>query len=814
MKASARLRALGGIALLAIAAGCSTEHFRKSADKEVYGVIQAKSPLVQGMDTRFTIEQTNGVSWEGFPTSTNVEAFLGPDGERERGAHVLSLGDALKTAIRCSRSYQSQKEQLYLSALALTLARHEFTPIFSGSGTIDVNYPSSAITDYYYDPLTDEVKPIYTDNLVELHSGAGVRADWLIRDVGRITAGFTADVLRFVAGDPRWITSSRLTATFARPLLRNAGFKLEMENLTQAERQLLYDIRDFVRYRKDFSVQVATAYYGVLGTRDAVRNSYLNLQSSRKNADRSRALAQEGRITQSDLGRLEQQEFSAEGSWVNEVRAYQQRLDNFKIQLGLDPDAQLVLDDRELEVLRIHHPVLQVEESIEVALAARLDYLNAKDELVDTERKLTLAANFLKPRVDLVASATMDSEPNKSNLAWPDPDYLQLNAGLSLDPALDRKAERNAYASALLNRNRAAREVAQQEADIKFEVRDSWRTLDQAKRSYEISEIGVKLAERRVEEQNLLAELGRAKAQDQVDAQNDLINSKNQRTQALVTHTIARLQFWNNLGILLHQRERSMGGDQGWQRPVTVFSRLSRVNRAGGWSWPPFSRSRPGHLEARQQSSGNTPMFAARRGPLEITVLEGGSLQALESQEIKCEVRVGYQGTKILKIVEEGYFVTEDDVKTNKVLVRTGLFRYGKANRAAGDLVPVRSGQPDQCAAKLRNPGQSECERHQGCGAKSPFRSHGFRQVPRRLGHGKNCRGNRPGSVACPRRHQRCGADDARAGGGVGETSPCRPRNARTHGRRGTPHGSRNGCDGVHHQRGWRISHRSAGRAH
>jgi HlyD family secretion protein len=61
--------------------------------------------------------------------------------------------------------------------------------------------------------------------------------------------------------------------------------------------------------------------------------------------------------------------------------------------------------------------------------------------------------------------------------------------------------------------------------------------------------------------------------------------------------------------------------------------------------------------------------FVARRGPLPISVLEGGSIQALESQEIKCEVRVGYQGTKILKIVEEGYQVTEEDVKTNKVLV-------------------------------------------------------------------------------------------------------------------------------------------------
>jgi hypothetical protein len=60
----------------------------------------------------------------------------------------------------------------------------------------------------------------------------------------------------------------------------------------------------------------------------------------------------------------------------------------------------------------------------------------------------------------------------------------------------------------------------------------------------------VKLAERRVEEQNLLAELGRARAQDQVDAQNALVDSKNQLTQALVNHTITRLQFWNSMGIL------------------------------------------------------------------------------------------------------------------------------------------------------------------------------------------------------------------------------------------------------------------------
>jgi HlyD family secretion protein len=74
-------------------------------------------------------------------------------------------------------------------------------------------------------------------------------------------------------------------------------------------------------------------------------------------------------------------------------------------------------------------------------------------------------------------------------------------------------------------------------------------------------------------------------------------------------------------------------------------------------------------LARRTSSTPEAATFVARRGPLEITVLEGGSMQAVDSQEIKCEVRVGYQGTKILKIVEEGYQITDEDVKAGKVLV-------------------------------------------------------------------------------------------------------------------------------------------------
>ena len=533
-------------------AGCTTGHYLQSADKDAYAVIRAKTGQVKDMAPGFSIETTNTISFDGLELATNVVEFFGPDGGNERGARVLGLDDALQIAVRHSRTYQSRKEQLYLSALSLTLTRHQFTPIFSGSGsgTYTVTTDQSITTEI--DQLTGQPVPVIQLSQTERVNGSGsINSGWLVRDVGRISTALTADFLRFITGDPRVTTSSQLSATFLRPLLRDAGFKQQAESLLQAERQMLYDLRDFTQFRKDFSVQIATAYYRVLGSRDAVRNSYINLQTSKRSAARTSALADEGRATRADLGRLQQQELSVEGSWINAIRSYKQSLDNFKIQLGLSVDTNIILDDRELAALQIHHPDISVEDAVKVAFAARLDYQNSKDQLEDAARRVVLAEEFLKPRLDLTASATLPSTPgNGGGFNWPDPERYRWNAGLSLDPGLDKTSDRNSYRSTLITRNRAARSVEQQEDQIKLAVRESWRTLDQAKRNYEISEISVKLAERRVDEQSLRAELGSARAQDQVDAQNDLINSKNQRTLALVNHTIARLEFWNNMGIL------------------------------------------------------------------------------------------------------------------------------------------------------------------------------------------------------------------------------------------------------------------------
>ena len=67
-------------------------------------------------------------------------------------------------------------------------------------------------------------------------------------------------------------------------------------------------------------------------------------------------------------------------------------------------------------------------------------------------------------------------------------------------------------------------------------------------------------------------------------------------------------------------------------------------------------------------TGAGTLTFTVQRGDLDITVLEGGALEALQSQEIRSMVK-GREGVKILSIVEEGYRVTDEDVAAGKVLV-------------------------------------------------------------------------------------------------------------------------------------------------
>jgi outer membrane protein TolC len=537
-------------------AGCSAKHYRRSADREVARIIAARSPAVPNMDPHFTIEATNVSSLERLPVFTNAVEFLGADIAFEQGARLVSLAEALDLAVKFNREYQTRKEQVYLAALALTLAKDQYEPLFGARAAAAYRVDTERFK-IVVDEVTNQPRVIPSEDgvPVEKHrvtAQSSFSASWLLRTGTRLTAAATTDFFRYLIGNPpRNVAQSQLTGALLQPLWGGAAYRATMENLTQSERNTLYALRDFTRYRKDFSVQIATAYYGVLQSRDVVQNAWLSYLSFKRSAERTRAFAQEGRVPLSDQGRLEQQELTSESQWANAVRAYKQALDAFKIQLGLPTSAHLALDERELARLAIDHPDIAADDASEIALAMRLDYFNAYDRLEDAARKVPVAVAALKAQVDLVASTSIASGPPDGRVVpVPDPTRYRWDAGLNIDFGLERKAQRNAYRAALIAQKQSERDLSLLGDQIKLQVRDGWRALDQAKRNYESAELGVKLAERRVEEQELRSELGRGVAKDQVDAQVDLTNSKNQRTQALVAHTIARLQFWTALGLL------------------------------------------------------------------------------------------------------------------------------------------------------------------------------------------------------------------------------------------------------------------------
>ncbi len=567
---------------------CSTTHYKESADKEVYAIIEEVSPTVPGMPEEFDIDAEPLLDLEGEPTVTERHDFLGDQADVEYGSYILSLEKALELAFKNNRSYQNQKENLYLTALNLTMERYRYTPRFraGASGSYD-----RTTRDEQY--LTAgqrgmQAAPALLDNMTALTGSPGdllnrysavveaaaaqagqpntrivderrvsgrtqVGTSMLMMGGAQVAVDLTSNFLRFLTGDPRVNTSSALIGSISQPLLRGAGREIAAESLTQAERNLLYELRSFTRYRQEFAISIASTYYRVLQSRDSARNNYLGYVAFMQGSERQRALAEAGRLTESDLARTVQAELNSEDSWNNAVRNYSESLDQLKIQLGLSTDAPVVLDDNELENLRedgLVAPVLTTEDAMEIALVTRLDFYTVQDEVEDAERRVRLAENALLPDLDLILTANVDTEPGMDRFTEFDFRRARWNAGFDLNLPVDRQAERNAYRSALINYERSLRSLELSEDNIKLEVRRAWRELEQAERSFNIRMIGVEVNERRVEEQELLAQAGRATTLDQVDAQNDLVSARNALTAALINHTIARLEFFRDMGIL------------------------------------------------------------------------------------------------------------------------------------------------------------------------------------------------------------------------------------------------------------------------
>ncbi|MFY9255020.1 MAG: TolC family protein [Fuerstiella sp.] len=154
----------------------------------------------------------------------------------------VNLRDSLELTYIHSREFQTQIENVYLSALDLTEqrfllgARFHMTP--AGAGGVLFN---SALT---------------KDGRQARSTGLGVTQ--LLPAGGQ----FSVDLLNTVTWNlgSGGVSATSLAWEVSQPLLRQAGRKIRLESLTQAERNLLYIVRNMARFRQTIFTDVSLDY--------------------------------------------------------------------------------------------------------------------------------------------------------------------------------------------------------------------------------------------------------------------------------------------------------------------------------------------------------------------------------------------------------------------------------------------------------------------------------------------------------------------------------------------------------------------------
>ena len=506
--------------LVLMFAGCTTQQeYKEQADEEVYTILDQKWQPEHGVKANYRISDVAP-----DPNDIVLDPNWAPTGP-------LSLADAVAIATKRSRNYQSRKENLYNSALDLTLQRHEY--VRQWFGTIDGGYTRNE-----------------TDEFVD--SGGNLGFNQLLADGTQISAGIAVDWLRYLTGDSDTSLGSVLTASVSKPLLRGSTKEVVQENLTQAELNVLYAIRSFSRFRKEFVVSIVNDYLRALQTMDRVKNAENNYRTLQASYEEAALKAKAGKLPPFEADQTKQRMLQARDNLAQTQRQYQQALDSFKLTLAVPVDANIVLDSGVLEnisTMRITEPNFLVADAIEVALQTRLDLATSYDKVDDARRKVDVAADALRARLNLVASASVDSTEKTQweRLRFHDGTY---NIGMALDLPLDKLSERNTYRRTLISYLQTKRDYGLAVDEVKLDVRNAYRALVEAAERYAIQKISLDLARERVNSTTLLLQAGRVNARDLLDSQDDLLSAQNDTTATLVNYMLAKLNFYRDVGIL------------------------------------------------------------------------------------------------------------------------------------------------------------------------------------------------------------------------------------------------------------------------
>jgi len=377
--------------LATFAAGCNRAHYRRQADRDVYGLVDCASTDPRWPLDNYTIEPDPrsrffdpdspdrppmppddptshrlihcvdgkcGWPYEGrygctpYVENPEWEAVLSSYLPcKQDGTVVLDRQGAMLAALLHSRDYQQKLENLYLSALDVSLERFQFDTQFF--------LPNS--TDFSVDgPLSGKANSSST-----LSADTRPRAERLLATGGQLAVEVANQVLWQFSGDDGYSVTTPLRFAFLQPLLRRAGRAVWLENLTDSERALLASVREMERFRREFYIQTVAGrgagvggYLSLLQQQLEIRNQRANVAALRDSLERLDAFLKTGQTNPVQVDQTRQSLYDSQISLLSRSTNYQDQLDSYKIQLGLPPRLPVSIEDRLLDPFDLIDPGL------------------------------------------------------------------------------------------------------------------------------------------------------------------------------------------------------------------------------------------------------------------------------------------------------------------------------------------------------------------------------------------------------------------------------------------------------------------------
>lgn len=560
-----------------------------SIDRRVDRLVQARSeslgggslapatrpltPEVQGpTGARLTAEQPPSTNpapdeleyREGDTSPEAVLARLESYSTIDPDTPATDLREAFRIAQRTGREFRSAEEEYLLSAIALLIERHRWGPRLFDDITTELGATGN---DGVYDSAVRVVNELRATR--RLPYGGEVEARLITRAAQQLTA---------LAGD-QYTQSSQIVLGANIPLLRGAG-DVAREDLIQAERDLVYAARSFEDFRRRYLVDIARDYFSLVAQSGAIENAEQRLASVIRLQERTTALVEAGRESPFKARNVEQNVLTSRNSLIAARESYLLAVDRFKVRLGLDVSRPLRIAPVSLE---LPDPDVTVTRSAELALNYRLDYQNQRDQTDDARRRLANARNGTLPDLNLSAGAAFNTDKSRRrgrlDFDTGDTDYT---AGVTFSLPLDREIERLNVRTAAIQLQRQVRQTDQLRDTIILDARRAVREIDRARNALALLQKAVEINQLRAEELELRSD--EVEPQDKLDAENELLQSRNDYQDALRDLRVAILEY------LLQTGQLRVASDGVFQplRGMTV-----RMIGPGEQSTPPSGTSPP-----------------------------------------------------------------------------------------------------------------------------------------------------------------------------------------------------------------------------